>query len=133
MKKFSRSKIVFCLAAIFLVGAVTGATTALGFAKAKVEKDLRMQNLETSIMNWAKSRLDLTPEQVERIEPLVELACNEYRAEFSQTIQRVIEIIRASNQRVAKELTPAQAEKLFAAERKHEANLRRLMENPPPP
>jgi len=132
MKRFARSTIVLSLAGIFFVGAATGAVTALGLAKSKVEKQLKMENLEDSIMDWATAKLELTEEQTVRVRPLVEIACDEYRAEQAKTMQRVIEIIRASNQRISPELTPAQVEKLIESERKHEDYLKRKFNVEPP-
>ena len=135
MNRFSRSTILLSLTGIFLVGAVTGGVTALGLVRTKTEKHLKMENLEASIMEWAKTRLTLTPDQVVRIQPLVDLACAEYRAEQGKTMGRVIEIIRASNRRVSAELTPAQVERLEKLEREHEDYLHRKfkVEIPPRP
>ncbi len=132
MKKFACSTIILSLTAIFLLGAATGAVTALGLAKAKAEGKIEMENLEESIMAWAKDKLTLTPDQSVRIRPLVDLACNEYRAEQKLTLQRVIAIIRASNQRISTELTPSQIETLRESERKHEEYLKRKFKVEPP-
>ena len=132
MKRFAYSTIFLSLTGIFLLGAATGAVTALGFAKEKTEKQLKMENLEDSIMAWAKDKLTLTPDQSVRIRPLVGLACDEYRAEQKLTMQRVIAIIRASNQRISAELTPVQVEVLGESERTHEDYLKRRFKVEPP-
>jgi|GEM_PF-2099301 len=124
MKRFACSTIILSLTGIFLLGAATGAVTALGLAKAKADKQLKMENLEDSIMAWAKDKLTLTPDQSVRIRPLVDLACNEYRAEQKLTMERVIAIIRASNLRISTELTPLQIKVLRESERTHEDYLK---------
>lgn len=133
MKPFARSTIIASLTGIFLLGAVTGGVTALALAQKKVEKKIKMENLEDSIMGWATTKLDLTPEQIERIRPLVTLACDEYRSEQAKTMQRIVEIIRASNRRVAAELTPEQVEKLLSLEQAHEASLEKKFKIELPP
>jgi hypothetical protein len=133
MKRFARSTIVLSLLGTFLIGAVTGGVVALGVAKAKIEKTLKMENLEDTVMAWAEDHLELTSEQVVRIRPLVEQGCNEYRAELAGTMQRIMEIKRVSNRRIEAELTPAQATKLREFERKDEADLERKFKVTPPP
>ena len=112
MNNLSKWKIIACLAAIFLVGAATGAVTAVGVAKKVMEKRLRLENLDANVMELLRARLQLTTEQTARIRPLVDLACREYKALHRQSLQRVAEIIHASNQRIARELTPEQVKKL---------------------
>lgn len=118
MNNLSKWKIIGCLAAIFLVGAATGAVTAVGVAKKVMDERLRLENLEENVMELSRSRLELTPEQVIRIRPLVDQACREYKALQRQTLERVAQIIHDSNQRIAKELTPNQVQKLQEWERK---------------
>jgi len=126
MNNLSKWKIIACLAAIFLVGAATGAVTAVGVARKVMEKRLRLENLEANVMELLRARLKLTPEQTTRIRPLVDLACREYKALHRESMHRVAEIIRTSNQRIARELTPEQVKKLEEWERK------RLQCDPPP-
>lgn len=133
MKRYSRSLIVLSLAGIFVIGALTGAVTALGFVKAKAEKRLKMENLEDSVMKWAAAELSLTADQTEKVRPLVELACDEYRAEQRKTVERIIEIIRTSNRRIAAVLTPAQVEKLQSLELRHEERMTRKFKVEPAP
>lgn len=133
MKSIARSTIVLSLAGIFLLGAATGAITALGLTKKKAEQQVKMENLENSVMVWAQAKLELTPEQAARIRPLVAQGCNEYRRELAHTIQRVMEIKRVSNRRIAAELAPAQAQKLLELERKDEADTERQFKVTPPP
>lgn len=124
MKNFSNGKIVSCLAAIFLLGVATGGIVVAGTAKKKIEQRYETTLLEASIIESVRARLELTPEQLTEIKPLVDLACQEYRAEQSGSVERVLAIIHNSNQRVAKKLSPEQVVKLEEWERGHEAGLR---------
>jgi hypothetical protein len=112
MRTFSNGKIILCLAGIFVFGAATGAIFVTGAAKKKMEKRYETKSLEASIMELLRSRLQITAEQAGELQPLVDLACNEYRAEQGRSVERVLEIIHNSNQRVAKKLTPEQVGKL---------------------
>lgn len=133
MRTFSNGKIILCLAGIFAFGAATGTIVGIGATKKKMEKRYETKSLEASIMELLRSRLQITAEQSVELQPLVDLACSEYRAEQGRSVERILEIIHNSNQRLAKKLTPEQVTKLEEMEREHEAGLRKKFSLGPAP
>ena len=80
-----------------------------------------------------QDRLQLTPAQMEKIDPIIDRASAELAAAQTDSRQRVAEVFRKANAQIATELTPEQ-QKMFA-EMEHERLefLRRKGCSPPPP
>ena len=78
-------------------------------------------------------RAQLTPAQMEKIDPIIDRASAELAAAQTDSRLRVAEIFRKANAQIATELTPEQ-QKMFA-EMEHERLefLRRKGCSPPPP
>jgi len=124
-----RLRNILIVVAIFVAGVVTGSVNSIGVGQRMAEHRLRVDNLRSTLMDILKSELELTPEQVVRIEPLVNQACEEYRAITLETVQRVTQLVQAANGRIARELTPAQAEKLDRLEQERQALVRKKFED----
>jgi len=123
-----RRRNILIVVAIFVAGVVTGSVNSIGVGQRLAEHRLRVDNLRSTLMDILRSELDLTPEQVVRIEPLVNRACEEYRALTLETVQRVTQLVQATNERIARELTPAQAARLSELEEERQALVRRKQE-----
>jgi hypothetical protein len=123
-----RLKNLLIVVAIFLAGVVTGSVNSIGVGERRAEHRLRVDHLRSTLMDILKSELALTPEQGGRIEPLVSQACEQYRALTLETVQRVAQLVQATNTRIARELTPEQAARLRRLEEERQALVRRKLD-----
>ena len=123
-----RLRNILIVVAIFVAGVVTGSVNSIGVGQRMAEHRLRVDNLRSTLMDILKSELELTPEQVVRIEPLVNQACEEYRHLTLETVERVTQLVRAANGRIARELTPEQADRLNHLEEERQALVGRKFE-----
>ena len=123
-----RRRNILIVVAIFVAGVVTGSVNSIGVGQRLAEHRLRVDNLRSTLMDILRSELDLTPEQVVRIEPLVNQACEEYRHLTLETVERVTQLVRAANGRIARELTPDQVARLERLEAERQALVRQKLE-----
>ena len=123
-----RLRNILIVVAIFIAGVVTGSVNSIGVGQRLAEHRLRVDNLRSTLMDILQSELELTPEQVVRIEPLVNQACEEYRALTLETVQRVTRLVQAANGRIARELTPDQVARLERLEAERQALVRQKLE-----
>jgi len=123
-----RHKNILIVVATFVAGVVTCIVNSIGVGQRMAEHRLRVDNLRSTLMDILKSELELTPEQVVRIEPLVNQACEEYRTLTLETVQRVTQLVQAANGRIARQLTPEQAARLERLEEERQALVRKKLE-----
>jgi hypothetical protein len=123
-----RLRNILIVLAIFVAGVVTGSVNSIGIGQRRAEHRLQVDNLRSTLMDILQSELELTPEQVGRVEPLVNQACEQYRTLTLETVQRVAQLVQAANGRIARELTPAQAERLKRLEEQRQALVRQKLE-----
>ena len=89
------------VAAIFVAGVVTGSVGSTGWSRRQTEHRLQVESLRTALMDILNRELELTPEQAQRVEPIVARACEDYRNLTLETVQRVTGMVQAANQRIA--------------------------------
>lgn len=100
-------KVILSMMAIFAAGVITG-----GFLVIKIARQASYRN---SPEGWAplafsdyKRRLKLTPEQIEKIKPILDQAAQDIRAARMNSWQDFGQIIRRANDEVTPLLTPEQ-------------------------
>jgi hypothetical protein len=106
MNRLSKLKIGFYLAAIFVAGLVTGA-----FITFQVGKHM-MPNKEKMVRHWSEdlqAKLSLTPEQVQRIEPIILETLEGFKIVLAQD---ALTALSNCNARIALEISPEQKLKL---------------------
>jgi Spy/CpxP family protein refolding chaperone len=135
MTHLTKSKIILYLAIIFVAGGVTGAVISWAGAKQRPMGPPNPKAMYRRILGHLQSGLDLTPEQVRRLEPLLEKRVQEMEAIHSRTVQEIEALIRKSDQEmaVALELTPTQKSKLEEMEKKRQEVMRKRCGPPGPP
>ncbi len=119
---------ILIVAAIFLAGVVTGSVNSIGLGQRLAEQRLSIDHFQGTLMGILKSELKLTPDQTRRVEPLVQRACKEYRGVVLETAQRVGNLVQNANARIARELTPAQAQRLRQLETERQEQVRRRLD-----
>ena len=111
-------KITFYLAAIFVTGVVTG----MFISKLIVEH--MMPSREKMVDHWCddlRSKLDLTPEQLQKVRPIVEKNMTDFKDDLCR---QMVANLSSCNAQIAAELTPAQKVKLEQFQKEQEEFIR---------
>jgi len=111
-------KISLYLAAIFVAGVVTGMFISYQIARRMMPSRDKMAN------HWCgelQSKLNLTPEQLQKIRPMIEGALCDFRNNLSQ---EMLSSLSNCNSQVALELTAEQREKLAQLQKEQEEFIR---------
>jgi len=137
MNKSRALRIALYAGLIFFAGAITGALVApmVGRHFMRLPDSHQLSRL---MLTHLRSGLDLTAEQEEKIKPLVEKSCAEMEAIHHQTMQRVVERLNETSEKISAFLTAEQKVKLKKMEAQHRLHLRHFHHpggppGPPPP
>lgn len=116
------------LAAAFVVGLVAG--VVLGFALGWVPPPASPERMAEHIKVRLASELRLTEAQTRQIAPVVDDLVRQMHAEHERTVERMVQIIRQSHQRMEPCLTPEQLQKFRHIQQEREAAFRRAARAP---
>ena len=128
MRLFAYWKIVAGLVVVFAAGAVTGSVGTHEFIKHGVKRALNFEHWKGDVMHVLQTKLKLTPEQQQKIEPLVDARGREMRGSFAQAFDESGHILVRLQHQIDQELTAeqrlihAQMKKDFRAELKKRFN-----------
>jgi Spy/CpxP family protein refolding chaperone len=107
---------------VFVAGVAAGAFFGAAHFMQPPRPDFtHHRSLTDRMRNQMKTRLDLTPEQIERTAPLIEKTAQELEAIRAETGRRVRETLAASDRELAPLLTPEQRTKLEALAARRDA------------
>lgn len=106
-----RWKIVLSFVAVFLAGALVGGAVTLRLAHEHFFRPPRPADMVAHIIKELRTELELTPEQVEKIQPIVEKSTAEAEQYRHQIFQRLQTIFDASDDAIKAQLTNAQITK----------------------
>jgi Spy/CpxP family protein refolding chaperone len=112
MNSLTQSKIILYLAIIFVAGGITGTVIAWGSAKRKMADPPSMEKVCSSLQERLKTKLELTPDQLKKIQPILDQAAQEMQAIHGKTMEQIDQTVRRTHEEIAKELSPAQKKKL---------------------
>jgi hypothetical protein len=113
MNPLAKWKVVTYMVVLFAAGAVTGSVVSYRVGK-------RVQNRPRSPVDYIRARydkLDLSPDQAKKIEPMIEAAGAQLRREQMDYMKRIHQIKVEFNGKIAGELTPEQKQKLDEMDR----------------
>jgi hypothetical protein len=106
----TRTKIICYIVATFLAGALAGGVAGYTVGKRRPSKMPKPQEMAEGIASQLKTRLQLTPEQVGKIQPLVEHTCSEVQARSREQRKEISQRFEAMDAEITASLTPAQTE-----------------------
>ena len=118
----SKQKIGSYLCLIFLAGGVAGGSIAWTASTKQKQKPAHSKHFPDTkrMCDFMRQRLEervgLTPEQVQKIEPLIEQSARDIRAIHDKTLQDVEDVIRRTHSEIAATLTPEQQARLVEFE-----------------
>ena len=125
----ARWKSIAYVSAIFLVGGVTGASIAMSVGHWRMDGPIRGRDMIQHLRGKLQARLDLTPEQVKKINPIVEKLGAEMRAIHLDAMQRTGKLMDNAHDQIAAELTPEQKRKLERFEQERHESMRERHES----
>ncbi len=130
----SRSKLAAYLVGIFAAGAISGTVVALNVTRQSSAKQQvpTMERACDRMRQKLQKRLQLTPEQMSRIDPILKDTERELHEVQRRSLEQVEGVFEKSNARIARELTPEQRPQLEEIEKEQrEAYARRSKNNHP--
>ena len=124
MSQFAQWKTIGYAAAIFVTGGISGGAlgvyeTRISEAKSSLLVAPRQQEMALRIRARFQSRLGLTPDQMVKINPIVESAASDLRAIRVGTAQRSNKVFEDFYAKISPILTPDQRIKLAEMQKEH--------------
>lgn len=113
----NKTRCTLAFLAIFLIGAVAGAAGGLAFARNYVLRSPNPETIAAHIRAKLQKGLRLTPQQVEKINPLLLRRGVNLQTLHQDVLERVVKILDESNAEIAAELTPEQRVKFENSQR----------------
>ena len=111
MSQFSQWKTIGYAAAIFVAGGISGGALGVYEAKSHLFSPPGEREMALHMRNRFQARLGLTPDQMAKINPIVETAAAELRSIRVETAQRLNKVFEDSYAQVSAILTPEQRPK----------------------
>jgi Spy/CpxP family protein refolding chaperone len=105
------AKIVLSLAVIFCAGAVSGGVLGWNSARNSLTKPPTVERVCNKMRDSLQSRLNLTPEQMQKVQPILDQTGRDLHKIHRRTLEEVQMLFAKSNAEIAKELTPEQQAK----------------------
>jgi len=99
-------------AAIFVAGGVSGGALGVYETKSNLFAPSRDDEIAIRMRNHLQTRLGLNPDQVAKINPIIDGAASELHSIRAETMQRVNKVFEDSYAKVSAILTPEQRTKL---------------------
>jgi len=106
-------KIVLSFVAVFLAGLFVGAASTLHFAHDHFFKPPHAADMAARILTELRTELKLTPEQVDKIKPIIEKTSAQAEAIHRQVFQQLKIVFDASDESVKAQLTNDQVLKFI--------------------
>jgi Spy/CpxP family protein refolding chaperone len=100
--------IVLSLMCLFLFGGVCGFAVAINLVK----KSLNEENIVNQRINEETRRLQLTPEQLEKVKPAYDQLKNDLSEVKRETLRSIAQAVVTQTIELSKVLTPEQTDKL---------------------
>ncbi len=104
-------KLVLLLSGIFLAGAVTGGVVLTRYHRREAQLGNRPEQWGPDRLNLLARRLDLSPEQIEQLRPIVKRNMDELNRLRSYAMLETHRVLQRMEADIAAELTPGQKEK----------------------
>ncbi len=127
MNRLSKWRIGLYLAAIFVAGTVTGVVLTCTVGWRLMSAAFSEQKMAEHWCAELQSKLNLNPDQMQRIRPIVNDTIHEVRTNLTE---RLSTMISNCNARIEHELTPEQKVKFEELVREHETRMRQRFEEP---
>jgi hypothetical protein len=112
MSPFSKWKTIGYAVAIFVAGGISGGALGVYETKSHLFEPQREQDVALHWRNRLQEKLGLTPDQMAKINPVIDNGVAQMRSIRSDTMQRLNKIFEDSYAKISAVLTPDQRTKL---------------------
>lgn len=112
MNALTKSQVVACLALIFIAGGALGAVITFNSARHSNAQPPSMEKTCNRLQDRLTSKLELTPDQAARLQPVFDETAEALRTVHSNALCDTDRILRTAHEKIAKELRPDQRAKL---------------------
>jgi hypothetical protein len=130
MNKTLRAKFVLYLLGLFAAGVAVGVLFTLRFSRDMIFHPPQLRDLTAQMEHRLDSRLHLTPEQLQKLQPLLEDSSRELQSLHRETMNKINEIVTRTERQITPDLTPDQRTRLEEMSRERELSQKRFA--PPP-
>ena len=121
MTQFAKWKTIGYAAAIFIAGGISGGALGVYETKSHLFAPQHEQEMALRIRSHLQSRLGLSPDQVAKIDPIIDSTVADIRSIRMESVQRINKVFEDSYARVSAILNPEQRIKLDQMQReRHE-------------
>jgi Spy/CpxP family protein refolding chaperone len=120
-------KLVLLLAGIFAAGAVTGGFVTVRFGRQMMRDRPRFDQWGPNRIKMLAERLDLTPDQVEKLRPIMRRDGDDLTRIRSTSISDTRRILERMEHDIAEVLTPEQRTKFEQMNREQHERMQRIM------
>jgi len=127
MTQFFKWKMIGCAAVIFIAGAISGSAFGVYQSKKDIFAAPHKNELALRIRTRLQSRLDLTEEQMLKIDPVIEMAAANLSAVRMDTMQDMGKVFEHSYAQISMLLTPAQRAELERMQRERQWKIQQTM------
>ncbi|OAI42811.1 hypothetical protein AYO41_03575 [Verrucomicrobia bacterium SCGC AG-212-E04] len=131
MNPRSRWLTAAALVVIFVLGAVTGWLVGLSFRHPRFRPP-RHEDMVAQMRGRLTRELALTPQQLEKIDPVVTQTAQDLDRIRRESDERVVKVLEEMHAKLAGTLTPEQVTKLAAMNERRRAMMKERREGPPP-
>jgi Spy/CpxP family protein refolding chaperone len=121
MSQVSQWKTIGYAAAIFVAGGISGGALGVYEAKSKLFSPPGEREMALHMRNRLRARLNLSPDQVAKIDPIIDNAASELRSIRAESWQRLNKVFEDSYAQVSAILTPEQRTRLDEMQKERRA------------
>lgn len=129
----SRARAIFYVIVIFMAGAIFGSALTIGIGRKVIQRANNPVSLNADVMRRLDRHLELTPEQRERLRPILIDMAKRLREARANSRREWTSIIQDARDRLRAELTPEQQVEFDKLAARTRENLGRLLGAPPEP
>lgn len=129
MKSLRHWKIILSLCAIFIAGGVVGSVATLRAVKRAVAIKPTPKDWAQMTLQRLENRLKLTPEQLEKVRPIIEETSLELRRIRQSTVEETGQAVRRAHDRISELLTPEQQKRMERLKRDRREALRQRLDD----
>ncbi len=133
MNQLTKRKVILYLAIIFVAGGISGAVIGWGSAREARSRPPTMGHMCDHMRKRLQSHLNLSPDQLQKIEPILQKTAKQMEAIHRKTIDEIERLLQQSNAEIAKELNPDQIVKLEELDKERREYFSRRFKGGPPP
>jgi len=119
MNRAMQWKLIAGFLLVFVAGAITGAFVGGSYARHHFFKLHRPERIGAQMKDRLSAELNLTPEQVAKVSPIIDKTASQLRDIRRDTGQRFHQVIAEAHRQMAASLTDEQRQKLQQSEERH--------------